>query len=252
VNFLIIPHGAGDDADRGLRITVLQNDLLSPFQLRRAAFAFGIVENNHEIRKGSGVQAFFDDLPRGQQITEADAGKIMGERGAQQRGAGADRRNSRHDFHLKGIRRYVRRCIGFQDRDAAGGTNLQCQPGHGIDSGITARYDGAGFPRKGFGDGGLDPVHFLGHGGADDPFSGNQRPDQIDVGGVSGHCFDRFQNLAGPVREMIRTAGPYTDDVKSIRAMARVTFGLIRLGTISSPLFDASMAAASHTLGTPM
>jgi hypothetical protein len=46
--------------------------------------------------------------------------------------------------------------------------------------------------------GGLDPVHFLGHGGADDLFALNQRPDQVQVCRISGNRVNGCQNVAGP------------------------------------------------------
>jgi hypothetical protein len=51
---------------------------------------------------------------------------------------------------------------------------------------------------------------------------------------------------------VLEAAGPDAYDGEPVRATATVAFLLERLGTMSVPPRDARMAAASHTLFTPM
>ena len=67
-DFLLIPHGAGHDADRCIFVPMLQNDLLGSLQLGGSALAFGIVKDNDEICKSCGIQAFFNHVPGRQQV----------------------------------------------------------------------------------------------------------------------------------------------------------------------------------------
>jgi hypothetical protein len=50
---------------------------------------------------------------------------------------------------------------------------------------------------------------------------------------------------------MVERPGAYADDVEDWRAIAIVALGVVCLGAMSCPFFEARMAAASHTLLTP-
>ena len=95
--------GPGNDSHRRVRTSVTGDYPLRFLQMAAASLAFGIIQHDDKICLCGSQQALFDLLPGCQQIAEADGGKIVCQRGSQQRRAGTERWNSRHNLDCQNI-----------------------------------------------------------------------------------------------------------------------------------------------------
>ena len=168
----------------------------------------------------------------------------MGQRRTQKRRTGRKRRDARHHLNTQavlfaGITGNFFKCQHFQN-----------QTGHGVDACITTGNQGTGVAVKGGINGGLNPIHLLGHACGQNLLVLDHIFDQFKIGLVPHHNIAGCQHLAGPAGHVVRLSGSCTYDIKGISAR-RVTvrpavFGVNRL---VRPV--AGMAAASHALFTP-
>jgi len=130
--------------------------------------------------------------------------------------------------------------------------HLKCKPGHGVNAGVTAGDESGVLSAQCGPDGRAHAVHFFFHSRADDDLLFYQWLDKTDVGGIPHNDIDRLQDTFCTLRQVFQVTGTDAYDVKDIRATAMVTLGVDALGTTNSPLRAARIAAASHTLLTPI
>ncbi len=81
---LRVPHRTGDNAHWRVSVPVSQDDFLRGLQLPVALSASGIVQHDHKLRFGRGLNALLNLISGREQVAQADGGKVMGQRRAQQ------------------------------------------------------------------------------------------------------------------------------------------------------------------------
>src|ERR671911_747697 len=131
-------------ADRRIRRTVPEQDLLHLSELPVAALRARVVERDHEVSLGRGPDPVLDHPPRHQQIGEADRTMVVPERRPEQR---SRRLRSRYPRHYHNVHVLVRQ--------------LERRGCHRIDTHVTTGYQCHAAARTGLTKGELRPCHLI-------------------------------------------------------------------------------------------
>src|SRR5918995_7462410 len=131
-------------ADRRIRWTVLEQDLLYLSELPVAALRAWVVERDHEVSLGRGPDPGLDHPPGRQQIGEADRTMVVPKRRAKQRSRRLRRRHPRHYHNVNvltsELERWRRHCVYTH---------------------VTARHERRAAAHAGLGERELRPLHLI-------------------------------------------------------------------------------------------
>src|SRR5215204_7234794 len=152
-------------ADRRIRWTVLEQDLLHLSELPVAALRARVVVRDHEVSLSRGPNPVLDHPPRRQQIGEADRTMVVPERRPEQRSRRLRGRYPRHYHNVHVLTRQLER--------------WGC---HRIDTHVTTGYQCHAATRTGLTKGELRPCHLFTEWRREHPRPGSQQvPDTVHV-----------------------------------------------------------------------
>ena len=163
----------------------------------RTPAAGGVVERDAEIPCGRAAQTLLDLVPRCQQVGQADAREIAGQRRAEHRAARAGRRDAGDDLDL----------------DARSGCQLDEQSGHAVHTGVTRRdhRDRSALLRT------LErrrtAVHLARHAGLDALLSLDEAIDEVEIQAIAGHAVACFERTHRAQRHLLLAARTDADTV---------------------------------------
>src|SRR5829696_2370428 len=152
-------------ADRRIRWTVLEQDLLHLSELPVAALRARVVERDHEVSLGSGPDPGLDHPPGRQQIGEADRTMVVSKRRAKQRSRRLRRRHPRHYHNVNvltsELERWRRHCVYTH---------------------VTTRHERRAAAHAGLGERELRPLHLITEWRREHPRPRSQQvPDAVNV-----------------------------------------------------------------------
>ena len=78
----------------------VQQDVAGPLEVVRPLVGGGIIDHHGEVPRRPAAQAFFNDLPGGEQVGQGNHTEIVADGGPQQRPAGQRGRHAGHHLHL--------------------------------------------------------------------------------------------------------------------------------------------------------
>ena len=208
----------------------------------RAAVAFGVIQDDGQIRLGGVLQPGGDLLPGGQPVGQADDRKVVGQGRTQHRPAGAGGGKARH--HL----RFYGSVLPQQ---------LINEGGHAVNAAVAGADHGHSLALLGFLNGHAAAVRLLGHGGGQIFFVRIPVFHQIYIHRIAHYDLGLLQGPVCPNGHVLIISGAdahniqlQKDTSQSCSARARV---MPRHTVFWTMIFPPSMAAARwHTLSTPV
>ena len=184
--------GIVHDAAQGFRPLVFQHDVQNAVHAFLPLLALHVVKHHGQIRLCNMAGAAFNPLPRAQQVGQAEGGKVVRQRRAQQRGAGIGRGDAGNQLHIEAV---VLAHV------------LVGQRGHGVNADVAAGNQRHCLAGTGFGQRQLGAVALLGERQGADVLAGNPRLDPGEVEVVGDDDVAGGQRLFHHGRDQFATAG---------------------------------------------
>lgn len=150
----------------GLRLLGLEQDVAGALEVVGALLTGRVIQGNREIALCRAAQTLFDDLPRGQQVGQADAGEVAGQGRAEHRAARAGRRDAGDDLDFD---------FGMSLAD------LKDQTGHAVNARVARGNDRDGLSLKRPVTRRRAAVDLPGHAGHDAFLALDERGDEVEI-----------------------------------------------------------------------
>jgi hypothetical protein len=156
-------------------------------ELPGAGAAGRVIEGQDEVGRGGGLDAEEDDVPGRQQVAQADARPVVGQRRPQPRGGRQGGRHAGHDDDLGG-------------RSLPRGQFAGDAP-HAVDPGVAAGDQGDGAALRGPPQGDSGPLDLLAQLAADDLLAAQEVGDRVQITAVADDRLGPFQGGRGVGRQ---------------------------------------------------